>query len=577
MEFAAALKNGLTELAAHPRRAMLALAALCLAVYLPGVIRLPPVDRTEAVYAETTRDMVERGNWLDPRYGETVHQFRPIGTYWAQGVAATLGGESRARDITVYRLPGLIAVTLAVMALYWLSVPLVGSTPALIAASLFAVAPLTVLLSQLAITEGLALLPAVVAMLALLRIYCAPPDAETRTLAALLWTAIGAAMLLNALQTPILIAAALAALYAFDRDLTWLRRTRPLLGVPLALLIASPWVYIRALQDGVPFSGMSVSDVLAALGGSQDMKLRAFPGTFILAALLGFLPGTALLAPALRKLWQRRDGRIARFLLAWVIGYIIYLELISSKPGTYTVQVMFPAFALAVAMLVATEDGKLPAPKFHALAPPILAALFAIVLLVAPYALMRQTPSGWIAPPILAVAALFFISARDGRAGQLTSWAATGTAALGLFAMTLLGGVLPSVEKIWPARQIERFAGGCDPGTTFGVLGFREPTARFVLQSGPAAQNPEALAKDAPDILFVESRRLAAYEAALTMSGAAPPARYGCIPATNVMRGCPLIFAVVGKSGTEADRCFKLPPASCDVAAAAGLATKACD
>ena len=565
-------------LAAGPRRAVLALLALCLAVYLPGALRLPAVDRTEAVYAETTRDMVARRNWLDPRYGETVHQFRPVGTYWAQAVSATIAGANHARDISIYRLPGLIAVTLAVLAFYWLSLPLVGSTQTLIAAALFAASPLTVLLSQLAITEGLALLPATIAMLCLLRLYCAPPEAAARTLAALLWIAVGFAMLLNALQTPILMIATLIALYAFDRDVSWLKRTRPLIGVLVALLIASPWIIVRAQQDGVPFSGMSLSEVLAALGGSQDMKLRAFPGTFILAALLGFLPGTALLAPALAKLWNSRDAKIARFLLAWIIGYIAYLELISSKPGTYAVQVMFPAFALAVAMLVASENGKAPAPKFHALAPPVLAAAFALAILAAPYALMRETPPLWLLPMIAAVAALFFISAQLGRAGHLTRWAATGVAALALFAITLLGGILPSLDKLWPARQIAQYLeASCDPGTTFGVLGFREPTARFVLQSDPAQQSVELAIKDPPDILFVESRRLGAFEAALTMSGAAPPARYGCIPAYNTMRGCPLSFAVLGKSGTEADRCFKLPPASCDTAAAPGLATKACD
>ena len=565
-------------LAAGPRRAVLALLALCLAVYLPGALRLPAVDRTEAVYAETTRDMVARRNWLDPRYGETVHQFRPVGTYWAQAVSATIAGANHARDISIYRLPGLIAVTLAVLAFYWLSLPLVGSTQTLIAAALFAASPLTVLLSQLAITEGLALLPATIAMLCLLRLYCAPPEAAARTLAALLWIAVGFAMLLNALQTPILMIATLIALYAFDRDVSWLKRTRPLIGVLVALLIASPWIIVRAQQDGVPFSGMSLSEVLAALGGSQDMKLRAFPGTFILAALLGFLPGTALLAPAFLKLWNSRDAKIARFLLAWIIGYIAYLELISSKPGTYAVQVMFPAFALAVAMLVATEDGKAPAPKFHALPWPPLAAVFALVLFAAPYAMMRETPPWWLLPMIAAVAALFYWSAQLGRAGHLTRWAATGVAALALFAITLLGGILPSLDKLWPTRQIAHYIdASCDPGTTFGVLGFREPTARFVLQSDPVLQNPEALAKDPPDILFVESRRLAAYEAALTMSGAAPPARYGCIPAYNTMRGCPLSFAVVGKSGTEADRCFKLPDTSCDTAAAPGLATKSCD
>ena len=164
------IDGAVAALARRPGLALLALLTLCLAVYLPGVIRLPAVDRTEVVYAETTRDMVARGAYTDPRYGDTIHQFRPIGTYWAQAKFAWLAGEADAREITVYRLPGMISVTLAVLALYWLAAPLIGTLAALIAAALFAVAPLTVLVAHLAIAEGLSLLPATIAMLALLRV-----------------------------------------------------------------------------------------------------------------------------------------------------------------------------------------------------------------------------------------------------------------------------------------------------------------------------------------------------------------------------------------------------------------------
>jgi 4-amino-4-deoxy-L-arabinose transferase-like glycosyltransferase len=218
------IDGALLRCASRPGLALLALLSLCLAVYLPGVIRLPAVDRTEVVYAETTRDMVARGAIADPRYGEAVHQFRPIGTYWAQAKFAWLAGVDHARDITVYRLPGMIAVTLSVLALYWLAAPLIGSMAAMIAAALFAVAPLTVLVAHLAIAEGLSLLPATVAMLALLRIYTAQPEQETRWLALLFWAALGFSVLINALLVPVLVVATLIALWIMDRDAVWLRR-----------------------------------------------------------------------------------------------------------------------------------------------------------------------------------------------------------------------------------------------------------------------------------------------------------------------------------------------------------------
>ena len=538
----------LIEFARRPWRASLALILLCLAIYVPGVLRLPAVDRTEIVYAETTRDMVARSAWLDPRYGDTVHQFRPIGTYWAQAIAASIAGPEFARTIAVYRVPGLFAVTFAVAALFWLATPLVGGPVAFMAATLVAVAPLTVLVSQLAITEGLSLLPAIVALLCLLRLYTLRDnDASSSRLAMLFWSSVGFGMLLNALLVPILIIATLVALAVMDRDLSWLKRTRPIIGVPLALAIASPWIVVRMMQDGVPFSGLGVSAILEALGGSQDMKLRALPGTFVLALLLGFLPGTALLIPAFAKLWGARDQRIARFLLAWVIGYLAYLELLSSKPGTYTVQVMFPALALAVAMLVRDADGAPKFPKWHAIPWPPIAAVFVLMLFAGAYAATGTWPSIPAIVMIVAVAALFYVSAVDGRANRLALWWRDSVAALALFAVTLLAVVLPSLDTIWPARQIARAIAAACPGATdvsTGVLGFREPSGVFILGSSRSLQTPEAIARSKPPLRIVEARWLDRYSHAMQESGASPGIELGCVSTTNVMRGCGLTFRI---------------------------------
>ncbi len=546
MEWTARIVDAVGRLAAQPRRAALALLVLCLVSYLPGVIRLPVVDRTETFFAESTRGMIERGNWLDPRYGDVVHKFRPIGTFWAQAVTASAAGIDDARNITVYRFPSMIAVTLAVLALYWLSLPLIGAAPAFLAAGLFAAAPLTAIVGTLAIADGLALLPATVAMLALLRIYCAEANDDTRKLSLLFWMAAGFGLLVNALHTPILVTTTLIALFILERDLSWLRRLYLVPGLLIALLLAAPWLYVRYLQDGIPFSGMGSKEFLAALGGAQDMKLRAFPGTFLLAAILGFLPGTALLAPALKRLWDERESRLPKFLFAWIAGYIVYLELISSKPGTYTVQVMFPAFAIAIALLVQACEGKLPLPKFHAIPKPLLAAPFALPVIAVPYILMREMPPLWILPLVLGIVALFYISAREGLAARLSNWATTGIAALCLLTITLNGAVLPSVEKIWPSRQIQRALAGC-PAGPMSVIGFREPASRFILNSDPSIATPEqvraALVEGRATYLVGEARDPSLKS--LMRFQYRRPRPVACVEAYNVMRGCPLYFEIL--------------------------------
>jgi 4-amino-4-deoxy-L-arabinose transferase-like glycosyltransferase len=537
------------------RVSFLALLALCLAVYMPGVMRLPAVDRTEVVFAETTRDMLARGAIADPRYGDTVHPFRPIGTYWAQARFAWLAGETHARDITIYRLPAMIAVTLAVLALYLLASPLIGSNAALIAAALFAVAPLTVLVAHLAIAEGLSLFPATVAMLALLRVYAAPKEESTRTLAWLFWLALGLGILINALLVPILVAVALIALRFLDRDIYWMQRLNVATGLPVALLIASPWLFVRVMQDGVPFAGLSLQEFTEALGGSQDMKLRAWPGTFVLAVLLGFLPGTALLAPACKKLWDDRHTKITRFLLAWVIGYLVYLELLSSKPGTYMVQPLFPALAIAVGMLVVSENGKKPVLKFHAIPWPPLAAVLPLALFALPFVVLREMPKMWLALPVVAVVALFYWSAVEGRYGHLYRWAQISVAALGLFAVTLLACVLPSIDQIWPTRQVERAIAACKP-SRLGVLGFNEPTSRFILNRDSELSTREGFARLADGTvqgLAVVSDRWYNVDAmSLSAEQKTNIRQFACLPVVNTMRGCALSLMVVGNKAAPA-------------------------
>jgi len=381
-------------------------------------------------------------------------------------------------------------------------------------------------------------------MLALMRLYDPADRQDDLRIALLFWAAMGTGMLVNALHTPILVGVTLLALFAFDRDFTWLRRTRPLIGIPIALVLAMPWLVVRVMQDGVPFSGMGWHAFLAALGGAQDMKLRAFPGTFTAAALLGFLPGVALLPAALKSLWSSCAERLPRFLLAWVFGYLVYLELLSSKPGTYTVQVMYPAFALAVAMLVMQRRGEGGPPTWSLIPWPPVAAVFALALFGAVYGFAREWPSLTAILLIAAVAALFAWSAKLGRDGDLTAWALAGIGALSLFAITLLGVVFPGVQAIWPARVIAAAASAtCAPGPV-AVLGFREPSAAFVLGQPKAAYVPDTMPAGPDMVHVVESRWLDRYLASQAAQGRVP-VQLGCIDAFNTMRGCPLTFTIL--------------------------------
>lgn len=365
----------------------------------------------------------------------------------------------------------------------------------------------------------------------------------------LFWIALGFGILINALLLPILVVSTLIALYVMDRDLTWLKRLRPFIGLPIALAIGASWLIIRTHQDGTPFAGMGLRAFLGALGGAQDMKLRAFPGTFVLAVALGFLPGTVLIGTAFKRFWDSREQALSRFLLAWVLGYIAYLELLSSKPGTYMVQTMFPALALGVAIVVTNESGlgKRPVWSLFTIWPTYFAAL-PLAVFAGVYLFTGEVPGIIPAALIALIAVLFIWSGRLGWEGQLRRWAAIGVGALALFAVTLLGVVLPSIDRIWPAREIAKAIAKC-PAQNAALIGFREPSGRFLLGIPFEQQMPEALAQAVedkiPTLSIIEDRWKKRTNWTLQSKSQAPlPPPTGCVTAYNVMRGCPLHFRI---------------------------------
>jgi 4-amino-4-deoxy-L-arabinose transferase-like glycosyltransferase len=117
----------INAIAARPRLAAAALVALALLCYLPGVLALPPVDRTEIVYAESARAMLERGDLVDARFQGERYPFRPIGIAWLQMASGALLGPSAWGAIATYRLPSLLGGILAVLAVWALLRPLLGN------------------------------------------------------------------------------------------------------------------------------------------------------------------------------------------------------------------------------------------------------------------------------------------------------------------------------------------------------------------------------------------------------------------------------------------------------------------
>jgi 4-amino-4-deoxy-L-arabinose transferase-like glycosyltransferase len=107
-------------------------------------------DPDEAHYAETTRELLDTGDWLAPYYNEQPFFDKPILFHWLQGAAMALLGEN---ELGARLVPALAALAL-VGVTAWFGASLLSRDVALMAALLLATSPAVFALARYAILDS---------------------------------------------------------------------------------------------------------------------------------------------------------------------------------------------------------------------------------------------------------------------------------------------------------------------------------------------------------------------------------------------------------------------------------------
>ena len=94
---------------------LLGLLLALLAVYLVGNASVQLWDRDEPRYAQTSRQMLQSGDWVVPRFLDKVRTAKPPLIYWCQAASMAVLGD----NAFAARLPSALAMitTLAILAL----------------------------------------------------------------------------------------------------------------------------------------------------------------------------------------------------------------------------------------------------------------------------------------------------------------------------------------------------------------------------------------------------------------------------------------------------------------------------
>jgi hypothetical protein len=476
--------------AATHGRAVVLLLLVSLLAFLPGFFQIPPVDRDEARFAQATKQMLERGDYVDIRFQEEVRYKKPVGIYWLQAASVKAGEALGVRDaqttIWLYRIPSLIGAIGAVLVTYWAALAFVARRTALLAALMMASSILLGVEARLAKTDAMLLFMSVAAMGALARIYLNarhdPPRAVGWHMPALMWTTIAGGVLIKGPLVLMFVTLTMLTLGIADRSVRWMRYVRPFTGILWMLLLVAPWFIAIVAKSGDDFFMKSVGDDMLSKVTSGQEAHGAPPGYYFLLFWITFWPGAVLAGLAAPTIWKARREPGARFLLAWVIPSWLVFEAVMTKLPHYVLP-LYPAMAILIAGIV--EKNGLWRNKWieHGT---IGWFLFpAIIAVAVPFVFFTMGKDlGLVAWPFAAAAAIFGLFAWrlyavDGAERALLH----GVASSIFIAITIYAVTFPMLPSLFPSELVTREvrAKGCADPRLASTYNYQEPSLVFLL------------------------------------------------------------------------------------------------
>lgn len=450
--------------------------ALTLLLALPGFFSLPPVDRDEVLFAQSSAQMLASGDPVDIRFADQTRYKKPVGIYWVQSALAWATGEPQA--IQSYRLASVIGGLVAVAFTYAMAARLLTPVGACLAAVMMGSTFILGAEIRLAKTDAFLLGSITVAGYILSRLWLPAGRAQPVTLslpwALAFWVAMAVQVLVKGPIGPLVILPLLAGLCLLRCDLAVLRALRPAYGIALFAALVLPWVIAITLRSDGAFWTASVGEDMLAKVGSAKESHGAPPGSYLLALWLTFWPAAILLGASLPAIWRNRRHPIVTFAALWGVPFWLVFELTPTKLIHYTMPT-YPMLAILAAWAVTTYG---PANRW-----------IGRVLALVPFLLFAALPFGaaqvggtlgWTyyagTLGLILSMAFLLLAHETGRTGAMTLALATCGFALSFAFYPTLA----AMPQLWPAKAIAALE---RPGCRLVVAGFSEPSVVFLTQN----------------------------------------------------------------------------------------------
>ncbi len=320
---------------------------LAAALFLPSIGERLIYLGDEARYALLARNMLHTGDWLVPRIGSEVHlEKTPLFIWSIAALSLPRGDVTELTAVLPAALSGIVGVGMTVLLgrrMFGLRAGVLGGLVLATTWGFFWHARLA--LADMMVT-GFVVAAAVA-------FWAAVEGRDRRRLPmALFWLCLGLAL---SAKGPVGLLPLLpcGAFLIAGRGWQGLRELRPLTGLAVVAVVSVPWALAFAFQPETSYvQSVLVDDFLAPRLHGWRHPSEIF---WALGPIgVGFLPWTPFLPSAVRHGWWRPEGddtrRAFRFLVFWVLAYVIVITLTPHKRDRYLLPT-YPALALMIGWL----------------------------------------------------------------------------------------------------------------------------------------------------------------------------------------------------------------------------------
>lgn len=338
---------------------------VCLLWHAAGSWNVPLIDRDEPRFAEASREMRARGDYVVPYFNNDYRFDKPPLIYWSQVGSYHLFGEN---DFAA-RFPSMVATALTAVVLFAWGRRLGHERIGWWSAIIFSLCLQMFLFGRAALADiwlVFFVTAAHSAAFELLRdsLGAAPSGATSypKSWQVVFYSAIGLAFLAKGFVgwIPLLTVASTKLFLRRQRLAPRFRFTIGILGT-LAIILA--WGIPALLRtDGEFFRvGFGHHVLERAVGTAAERQEASFAIAYFatlpfyfLAVFVSFFPWSIKLPALIRRVWRRRDG-IDNYLIAGILPLFLILTLVRTKYFHYTL----PAFPL-LSLLLARHLFELP-------------------------------------------------------------------------------------------------------------------------------------------------------------------------------------------------------------------------